>query len=328
MQQRESMAAAVPERRASRVRRLLIGAVAVVAAGAVWVAMHRGAGPAQVVEVSASAPTPAPAGASASPNVRIAAPAMASSASSRVAAASAPFVAPVESAAESLRKVQLALSGGTAEDDLVAATTLESCAHADKTATDLIQGRDTVKLLPPEARKILDKLPPVSDEMIARAQREQRRCQVFDAATLAGRGDLFRRAYERGAEGAAQFYLTWLTSDDAPAKPDPDLVARLRAGVRADAQAGVLPTLAFFAYGGRYAAGEAAADPVQANAYKEAYFRIFEELAPGQSPSPRDIAAGLPSFGPTEPTMTEQQQRQAEALTLQILSSWHRRRNP
>ena len=57
---------------------------------------------------------------------RLAAPAAASAASSRVAAASSPFIPQVESAADSLRKVQLALSGGTAEDDLVAATTLET----------------------------------------------------------------------------------------------------------------------------------------------------------------------------------------------------------
>jgi len=253
---------------------------------------------------------------------------VASAPSSVAAAASGPPTPPVESAAESLRKVQLALSGGTAQDDLMAAVTLETCAHADRIATDLVQGRDAARWLSPEVRKVLGNLPPVSDEMIAQAQREQRRCQVFDAATLARRGEFYRLAYERGAAGAALPYLTWSTTDGATDKPDSELVARLQAGVRADAQAADLATLGSFAFGGRYTADKAGADAVHAYAYREAYFRIAEETARGPWPSAREIASSLPAAGQAGPAMTGQQQREAETLTQEILASWHRRRHP
>jgi len=235
---------------------------------------------------------------------------------------------PVESAAESLRKVQLALSGGTAQEQFMAALTLESCAHADKIASDALQGRDTVKWLPPELKKVLDKLPQISDDMIDRAQREQRRCQVFDAATLAGRGELYRKAHEDGAQGAALSYLRWLQTDSGQGKPDPELIARLQAATRADAEAAEPPTLAFFAFGGSPAAEQAGASQVQMHAYREAFFRITEEGARGQAPSARDIVSNLASLGSAEPAMTAQQQREAEALTRQILQVWHRRENP
>ena len=328
MPQREPLATASPERRTGRSRRLLIGDLAVGAAGAVWVAAHRASGAMQRVESPASAPNLALSAAAARPGRHDVVPVVASAVAPAVADASGPPMPPVETPAESLRKVQLALSGGTAEDDLMAALTLETCAHADKAATDLVQGRDAAKWLPPEVRKVLGNLPPVSDEMIARAQREQRRCQVFDAATLARRGEFYRRAYERGAAGAALPYLTWSTTDDASDRPDPELVARLQAGVRSDACAADLATLASFAFGGRYTADKAGADAVQAHAYREAYFRISEETAHAPSPSARELAARLPMAGQAEPAMAEQQQRDAEALTREILASWHRRRNP
>lgn len=235
---------------------------------------------------------------------------------------------PVESGAESLRTVQLALSGGTAQEALTAAVTLESCAHADKVASDLLQGRDAVNWLPPELKKVFDKFPRVSDDMIDRAQRDQRRCQVFDAATLAGRGELYRKAYEGGAQGAALSYLRWLQMDGGQGKPDPELIVRLQAGARADAEAADLPTLASFAFGGLLAAQQTGAGQVQMQAYREAYFRIVEEGAPGQAGSVRGFVSNLASLGPAEPAMTAQQQREAEALTRQILDAWHRHRYP
>jgi len=331
MEQRETTAAVVPARSAAGWRRLLIALVAIGAAGAAWVATHRASGASAGVVTPAAVPTPAAAGASAPAPLPIAAasvPPVAAVAPALVPVASAPQMPPVESAAESLRKVQLALSGGSAQDDLVAAFVLESCVNADKAANDLIQGRDAVKWLPAEARKIFDKLPPVSDETIARAQRDQRRCQVFDAATLGSRGELYRKAYEGGAPGAAIPYLRWLKTEGAQDKPDPELIARLQAGARADAQAADLSALASFAYGGRYSAEQAGADPVQMNAYREAYLRIIEEAAPGQSASSRDLISRLTTLGPAEPALTAQQQHQADALVRQILDAWHRRQHP
>jgi hypothetical protein len=302
-------------------------AVAVGAASAAWVAMHRASGSSAAAGTPADAATPRAAGVSAPAPLQTAVATAPSSAAAVLAAASALPGPPVESAAESLRKVQLAWSGGSAQDDLVAAITLESCAHADKTASDLVQGRDAVKWLPPELKKILEKLPTVTDEAIARAQREQRRCQVFDAAALASRGELYRKAFEGGAEGAALPYLRWLATDGAADKPAPELTARLQAGVRADAQAADLSTLAAFAYGGKYTTEQAGADRVQAGAYKEAYLRIVGEGSPAQAASARDMVSNLSLLAPAEPAMTAQQQQQADALARQVVDAWHRRRH-
>jgi len=328
MQRRKATVNPVPGRSNGRARRLLVAAVVVGAASAAWVTTHRASTLVRVVETPASAPNRDPSVATAASHPPSGTAAAASPASHAVAAASGPPLPPVESAAESLRKVQLALSGGTPQDDLVAATTLEVCAHADKTANDLIQGRDAVNWLPPEVKKVLDQLPRISDDAIARAQGEQRRCQVFDAATLGRRGELYRRAYERGAPGAALPYLTWLKTQGDKDPPAPELVARLQAGARADALAADLPALAAFAFGGQAAAKETGADAVQMNAFREAYFRIVEEGTPGQSDPGRDLIAKWSTLGPPEPAITAQQRREAEALTRQIVEAWRRRRNP
>lgn len=327
MEQRKTARIVSPARGGARWRRLLIGLAAVAAAGAAWMATHRAADSSAAAGTSAAAPTPATVGVSAPAPLQALIASAPSSAAAVLAAASAPLMPPVESAAESLRKVQLAWSGGSAQDDLVAAMTLESCAHADKTANDLVQGRDAVKWLPSEVRKILEKLPTVTDEAIARAQREQRRCQVFDAAALAGRGELYRKAFEGGAEGAALPYLGWLATDGAANKPAPELAARLQAGVRADAQAADLSALAAFAFGGKLAAEQAGADRVQASAYGEAYFRIVGEGSPAQAASARDMVSNLSLLGPAEPAMTAQQQQEADALARQVVDAWHRRRH-
>jgi len=325
MEQRTKARIVTSSRGGARWRRLLIGLAALGIAGGAWLAMQPAPASSSAVEAPAVAPATPPVGVSAAASsLQNSAAAAPEAAPPVLAAASAPALPPVESAAESLRKVQLALSGGSAQDDLVAASTLQFCAHADKMANDLVQGRDAVKWLPAEIRKIIDKFPRVSDEQIERAQREQRRCQVFDAATLASRGDLFRKAFEGRAEGAAGPYLQWLKTDGANDKPDPALIARVQAAVRADAQAADLGTLGSFAFGGRYTAGQTGADPVQARAYAEAYFRIVEEGSPGQSASARDLASKITSLGPAEPALTPRQQQDAEALTQQIVKAWHR----
>jgi hypothetical protein len=161
----------------ARWRRLLIGLAAIGTAGGAWLSMQPTPPSSPAVETPAIAPVPPAVGVSAAASAPQDSVAAAPAAASAVlAAASGPPLPPVESAAESLRTVQLALSGGSARDDLMAAITLQSCAHADKTANDLIQGRDAMKWLPAEVRKIVDKFPRISDEQIDRAQREQRRC--------------------------------------------------------------------------------------------------------------------------------------------------------
>ena len=236
--------------------------------------------------------------------------------------ASAPFMPPVESAAESLRKVQVALAGGTAQDALNAALTLESCAHADTMANALMQGRESLAQAPPEIKKMADAFP-VSGAMRDKALADQRRCQVFDAATLERRGELYQKAFEGGASGSATSYLMWLKGDGAKDKPDPDLVGRVQAAVRADAKAADLGTLATFAYSGAYSAEQAAASPVEAQAYKEAYFRIVDETTPGGGASSRDMVAKLSAFMGKPAALTPGQQREADALAGQVVQAWH-----
>lgn len=233
---------------------------------------------------------------------------------------------PVETPAESLRKVQVALAGGTAQEALYGAAELESCAHADQMANALMQSRETIALLPPEAKKVFEKIPPPSAEMIARAQSDQRRCQVFDAATLARRGELYQKAYEGGAEGAALPYLNWLKSDDGPRdKAEAALIDRVQAAVRADANAADFGTLASFAFGGNYTAAHVGASPVEAQAYREAYFRIGDETSPSGPGSTRAQVDKILVFGPKPAPLTQQQQHEADALAGRVVDAWHRR---
>ena len=234
-------------RPARRVRRGLVLtalAGAAVAVAAAW--FHaRTAAPAPAASPQSGA---APAAVDASRPVAVAPPPALAAPSAALPGASTPAgwrMPPVETAAESLRKVQVALAGGTAQEALNGAVELESCVHADQMANALMQSREAMAQLPPEVKKMFEKIPPPSAEMIARAQADQRRCQVFDAATLARRGELYQKACEGGAEGAALSYLQWIKSDDGPKdKADPALIGRLQAAVRADAKAGSFGALA------------------------------------------------------------------------------------
>jgi hypothetical protein len=313
-----------------RVSRGLVGAAmagAAAVAGTVW--LYAWTSPDDGVAARPAAAVAAAVRPSAPARAVDKAPAAPPSAASAIAKAASVFaVPPVESAAESLRKVQLGLSGGSAQDALVAAITLESCVHADEAANSLVQGRSPQGELPAPVKKLMDSLGPISDAQIARAQADQRRCQAFDAATLARRGELYQKAYDGGAQGAAISYLTWLTHGAAKDQADPDTIDRVRAAVRADALAADLGTLANFVYGGRYTADAAGAGPEQVQAYREAYYRIIDEGMPGQSSAARTLVANLAALGPPEPALSARQQHDAETLARRIVDAWHRARRP
>ena len=238
-----------------------------------------------------------------------------------------PLMPPVEAAAESLRKVQIALAGGTAQEALTGALELESCAHADRTAGALMQFDVLKSMMPDVVKKMLDGFPSPSAEIVARAQADQRRCQVFDAGTLARRRELYEKAYEGGAEGSAQPYLAWLQSEDGSKDgADRALIGRLQASIRADANAANLATLATFAYGGSYTATQSAADPVEAQAYREAYFRIVDETSTASAA--RAQVDTIVAMGLKPPSLTPEQQRDADLLTGRIVNAWHRRARP
>jgi len=234
-----------------------------------------------------------------------------------MAAASPPLLPPVETPSESLRKVQLALGGGTPEEALAAGLTLGTCAHAAQIADSMHQGRDLAPLAPPDIKKALDKLGPITNEQIERAEQEQRRCQVFDAATLGRVGELLRRAYDGGAHGATLPYLTWLQSD-GKAQATPQLVATLQAQARASIEAGDLITLIPAAFGSGSSVG---ASPVQARAYRDAYLHISDELNPGSAAATKTLLEAIDQFRKPEP-LTPEQQREADALAQKIVDAW------
>lgn len=232
-----------------------------------------------------------------------------------------PALPPVETPAESLRKVQLALGGGTPEEALAAGITLEFCKHAASIADSMHKGRDLSPLVPPEIKKTLDKLgPPATNEQIGRADQEQRRCQVFDTATLSRSGELLRRAYEGGAQGAAHVYLSWLQGD-GKGQATPALVATVQAQVRASVEAGDPMTLVMAAHA---PASNLGATPVQAQAYRDAWLRTFGEFDPGGAAKAKSSLAALDELRRVQP-LTAEQQREADALAQKIVDAWHER---
>jgi hypothetical protein len=238
-----------------------------------------------------------------------------------MAAASQPLLPPVETPSESLRKVQRALGGGSPEEALSAGLSLLSCRHADQVANSAYQARDLAPLVPSEIRKKLDALGGVTTEQIERAQQEQRRCQVFDAAQLERTGELLRRAYEGGARVAPQAYLSWLQGD-GKGEATPALIATLQAQVIASAEAGDITAIASAAYG---SASDLGATPVQAQAYREAWLRIGEALNPGSAASTKNVFALMDQFRQVQP-LTAEQQREVDTLVQKIVDAWHDRR--
>ncbi|WP_457393271.1 hypothetical protein [Roseateles sp. P5_E1] len=320
---------------ASHRTRNAVGAAVLLLAGgaAAWLYGHKPAGEAPVA-VQASAPvmpaalaTPAEAASAAA----VAVQAVPTPAASRpVLPGRANVAAPPEgeSPTESLRKVQLGLNGGTAEDALKAAQTLQHCSMMSKVPEALFALRDQPDLMPANVKKALKDMggeEGVSNETITNAQREQRRCQVFDAATLARSGELLQKAYEGGAAGAAMAYLQSLESPDAKGKADPALLARLQADVRKAALAGDRNTLMSFAMASGDMARDLGITPTQRSGYKNAYLQITEEQIPGMAKGMEKVIDAVSQMNPSAP-LTAAQQREADALAKQVVDTWRRGR--
>ncbi|KQW49778.1 hypothetical protein ASD88_25005 [Pelomonas sp. Root662] len=266
------------------------------------------------------------------PAVVASAPAVAAqSAASMPAVPGRPKVAglpDVESPTESLRKVQLGLNGGTAEDALTAARTLQHCAMMAKAPEALFSVRDQPELMPANVRKAIKDMggeERVSNETLARAQSEQRRCQVFDAATMARSGELFQKAHDGKAAGAAMAYLQSLQAPDAKGKADPALIASLQANVRKAADAGDPDTLMPLAMASGDLARDLGITPIQRNAYRNAYVQIQDERMPGMGKAMAKIIDAVAQMGSPAP-LTAVQQREADALTTQIVDASRRAR--
>jgi len=274
-------------------------------------------------EVVNSAPAAASAGsapASAAPVVRAA-----DAASARVSEAVAAAMEKFRSPAEALRKVQVALNGGTPEEVLEAARTLQMCSFSAGAPEAMYAMRDRPNEMPEAIKKMTESNGRINS-MIKFSEGEARRCQVFDQATMGRRMELFQRAYEGGAEGAAVEYLMALQSPLEKQKPDQALVAKLQADIRGAAAVG--DTLALQHLGGATAdvARELGITPVQSAGYQAAWKLIMDERFPGTS----DIIekAVAPFRQPSSaPALSAAQQAEANALARQVVEAWRRKRN-
>jgi len=310
-----------PTRRASRTA-YAVAALLLLAGGAAWLRGRAAASRAPVaLQVPASQQAAAPA--------ELASPTPASTASALAPQArpAAPFLPPKDLPGVALRKVQLALSGGSAADALRAAHALTDCVQASRIVDALFIVRDQQREVPPVIRQRVDGPSDVTQEKIEQAQQEQRRCQVFDAATLARRGELFQKAYEGGAQGSALGYLQWLqsvdeVSDRARGKDDPALVGRLQAEVRLAAEAGDMSLLPVLAFADGDTGRQLGITPVQQQAFKEAWLLMLVDGVPGDTTQVRKaIDAQLPPSAP----LTAAQQSEADALTTRMVDAWRRR---
>ncbi len=221
-----------------------------------------------------------------------------------------------------LQKVQLALGGGTPEQALEAARMLAACAGADASVDALFTMRDQQQS--PQVLQALPGMGVPSEKTINYAQRRQRQCQVFDAATLARRGELLERAYEGGAEGASLDYLRWL-SRNGRSDVDPALISKLQGESRQAAEAGDPATLMAYAFA--FEPSDLGASPTQRQAYKDAWLRIQGEQPYGGSKLVTYLSGSIDGiermFG-TAP-LNAQQQAEAAALSQQVFASYQRR---
>jgi hypothetical protein len=241
-------------------------------------------------------------------------------ASEAVAAAMEKFRSP----AEALRKVQVGLNGGSPEEALDAARTLQMCLHSAGAPEAIYAMRDRPDQVPDAVKKMTENLGGIN-HMIKFVEGEARRCQVFDTATMGRRLELYQRAYEGGAEGAAVDYLTALESPLERQKPDPALVAKLRADVKSAAAVGDTGALQHLGLATGDGARELGVTPVQSAGYQAAWKLIMEERNPGITSIIEKATA--PFRQPASaPPLTAAEQAEADALTQQVVNAWHRKR--
>lgn len=224
------------------------------------------------------------------------------------------------SPAEALRKVQVGLHGGTPEEALEAARTLQMCLRASGAPEALYALRDQSSGRSEALKKAMDSAGGIN-KVIEVAQAEARRCQVFDQATLGRRMELFQRAYEGGAEGAVVDYLMALQNPLEKQKPDPALVAKLQADVRDAAAVGETGALQYLSQATGDRARELGITPVVRAGYQAAWTAIMEERHPGIAAI---IEKATAPFRPPESTtpLNAAEQAAANAMAQQIVDGW------
>lgn len=287
--------------------------------------------PAAVQESTASpavagsaALNPASAAAPATPASAPRAPVVPAAVQQRASEAAAAAMEKFRSPAEALRKVQLGLNGGTPDEVLEAARTLQMCSVMSGAPEAMYAMRDRPDQMPEAVKKSMDTQGGINNA-INFAEGEARRCQVFDAATMGRRMELFQRAYEGGAESAAVEYLMALQSPVEKHKPDPALVAKLQADVRTAAAAGDTAALQYFSLATGDRARELGVTAVQRDAYRSAWKTIMDDRFPGVAATIEKATA--PYVQPaSSPALTGAEQAEANALAQRVVDAWRNKR--
>jgi hypothetical protein len=311
--------------RADRSRRrmalaVVIGALLLAAGGWLSSRPSDAAGPAKAT--AASSPTNEPGSPLPAAKTEAASAVMAV-ASSAPGSTSAPPPAPGWPE-DALRRVQLALDGhGTPKDMMEAAMMLSACQGADAMVDHQYRERDQ----PSATGRQLERITGLSSqEWIRRSQDFQRHCQVFDAATLARRGELLKRAHDGGTKDAALPYLQWLEANRQPI--DPALRGQLQREARQTAEDGDFMALVTFSFA--FNPGAMGITEVQRQAYKEAQFRIQglmsgAEMEKASRDAMADTEKMMAQWGAVPPPLTAEQQREADALAARVIEAWRKR---
>jgi hypothetical protein len=233
---------------------------------------------------------------------------------------------PTQLTADELRNVQLALEGSASPADTwEAARILSICKGVDGAVESVYRLRDHADT----GWRLLEQSPGFrTDKLIAEMQNAQRRCQIFDAATLARRGELLKRAYEGGAKDAALDYLLWLNAESKQTV-NPELLGKLQREARQTAEDGDFKALVVYSHAFDPKLG---ATPVQRQAYKEAWLRVQTEMSgPAMAQASRDSIENLEKMmsqsGAAPPALSAEQQREADALTERVVGAWRKRQD-
>lgn len=231
---------------------------------------------------------------------------------------------PSGSFADKLRNVQRTLQGhGTPKEMLEAATMLSACEGIDAVMEGTYKARDQND---PSLRRADSSAGLSSEESIKYMQDVQRRCQVFDAATLARRGEMLQGAYEGGAEGSALPYLAWLNAKRQTIGPE--LRDKLQREALKTAEDGDRSALAQYSL--PYSTTQFGITEVQRQAFREAGLRISGEASGAEvEKSSRALSDNtekmMSRWGASPPPLTPDQQREADALAAKVVSAWRKR---
>lgn len=275
---------------------------------------------------AAGAPAPSAPGMLGLPHIVAKAEAAATPLPAASGTAPTPVAQPLDSFADALRKVQLTLqSPATPKEMLEAATILAGCKGADAAVVQLYALRDQPD---PKTKPLEKSLGYSSDKALEQQQDIQRRCQVFDAATLARRGELLKGAYEGGANGSALPYLNWLNSDEGKRQANPELLGKLKREGRQSAEDGDISALGQYSL--PFSTSTFGITEVQRQAYREAGLRIDRETLGAEVEKASriwsdDFEKKMAQWGGMPPPLSPEQQREADALATKVVDAWRKR---